>query len=240
VGKKTAFNLDTGCSFGIIMNMRRLICALPSLLAGLLFSLWGTGCSSPSSRYDTSTQILGPDGQIVTIGGNTARNERQRRGRTSSATVEPEPDYWWKDDGVGRPSITIDLTQQKAWFYRSGRVVGETPVSTGREGYRTPAGSFRVTQKSRDHISNLYGDYVDSTGNIVVANVGVRRDRRPPGTRFQGASMPYFMRIHGGVGMHAGYLPGYAASHGCIRLPMTMARNFFEAAQNGTPVVVRY
>lgn len=220
--------------------MRRLYFTLAYLIVSLGVILWGTGCSTPSSRYDTSTQILGPDGQIITIGGSTPGRERGHRSRNAE-TVAAEADFWWKDDGTGGPaSITIDLTQQKAFFRRGNRVVGETPISSGREGYRTPAGSFRITQKSRDHVSNLYGDYVDSSGEIVVANVGVRRDRRPPGTRFQGASMPYFLRIHGGVGMHAGYLPGYAASHGCIRLPMEMARNFYEASRLGTPVVVRY
>ena len=209
------------------------------VMAGLALVLVGTGCSTSPSAYDTSTQILGPDGRIITVGGQTARPDRRGRG-PSAGTLTAEPEYWWKDDGVGAASITIDLTEQKARFYRDGRVVGETPVSTGREGYRTPAGSFRVTQKSRDHVSNLYGDYVDASGQVVVANVGVRRDRRPPGARFQGASMPYFMRIHGAVGMHAGYLPGYAASHGCIRLPMEAARLFYEAASHGTPVVVRY
>ena len=53
------------------------------------------------------------------------------------------------------------------------------------------------------------------------------------------SNMPYFMRIHGGIGMHAGYLPGYPASHGCIRLPKEMAVHFFENAKVGTPVTVR-
>ena len=51
--------------------------------------------------------------------------------------------------------------------------------------------------------------------------------------------MPYFLRVHGGVGMHAGYLPGYPASHGCIRLPKEMALKFFEDAPVGTPVEIR-
>ena len=52
-----------------------------------------------------------------------------------------------------------------------------------------------------------------------MENVEADKDPRPRGTAFRGASMPYFLRIHGGIGMHAGYLPGYPASHGCIRLP---------------------
>ena len=93
-------------------------------------------------------------------------------------------------------------------------------------------------QKNKDHISNLYGDYVDSAGNVLVKNIGIKEDRRPAGASFRGAPMPYFMRITGGVGMHAGYLPGVPDSHGCIRMPEEMAEIFFENAPSGTPVQV--
>jgi lipoprotein-anchoring transpeptidase ErfK/SrfK len=71
-----------------------------------------------------------------------------------------------------------------------------------------------------------------------MPNIGIKEHKRPPGARFQGAPMPYFMRIHGGVGMHAGYLPGYPASHGCIRMPTDIAKIFFANASVGTPVSV--
>lgn len=138
----------------------------------------------------------------------------------------------------GAPSIVIDLSDQTARFYKGGEEVGCSPVSTGREGYNTPSGNFSVKEKHADHISTLYGDYVDSSGEVVVQNVGVEKDKRPPGTRFQGAPMPYFMRVNGAVGMHAGYLPGYAASHGCIRLPRGAAEKFFQNAPYGTPVSI--
>jgi hypothetical protein len=67
----------------------------------------------------------------------------------------------------------------------------------------------------------------------------VTKDRRPRGAVFRGAPMPYFLRIHGSIGMHAGYLPGYPASHGCIRLPKQMAVRFYRNAAIGTPVVIR-
>lgn len=218
----------------------RFLCSFICWMAVLTVLLVSTtGCTTHSTRNPMATQVLGPDGQIITIGGDTSRTRRGQQTSRDGAVVAPT-DYWWKDDGgAGKPSIILDLSEQRGWFFRGDRIIGETPISTGREGYRTPAGSFRVTQKSKDHVSNLYGDYVNASGEVVVANVGVRRDKRPPGTRFQGASMPYFMRIHGAVGLHAGYLPGYAASHGCIRLPMEMARHFFDAASHGTPVIVR-
>ena len=114
----------------------------------------------------------------------------------------------------------------------------DLPVSTGREGYDTPAGSYRVIEKDIDHRSSIYGAY-ERDGIIVQGNVDVRKDPRPPDSTFVGAPMPYFLRIIGGVGLHAGYLPGYPASHGCIRMPESKARRFFEAAKVGTPVTIK-
>ncbi len=146
--------------------------------------------------------------------------------------------YWDGDGAAGNPRIKINLTEQRAYFYKGGDLLGVSTVATGREGYGTPSGKFKVVQKNIDHASNLYGDYVDAAGNVVKKDVDVRKDRKPPGTTFRGAPMPYFLRIHGGVGMHAGFLPGYPASHGCIRLPQHMAANFFNEVQVGTPVEV--
>ena len=150
-----------------------------------------------------------------------------------------EISYWDDARSGGKPRIVIDLEQQRAYFYRGGKVVGISVVSTGREGYDTPSGEFRVTQKDLTHVSSIYGDYVDRSGQVVMENVDVTKDPRPHGTVFRGAPMPYFLRIHGGIGMHAGYLPGYPASHGCIRLPKEMAAHFFQNAIVGTPVAIR-
>ncbi|HEV3065568.1 MAG TPA: L,D-transpeptidase family protein [Chthoniobacterales bacterium] len=139
---------------------------------------------------------------------------------------------------TGKVAILIDLVDQHAYLYSKGEVVLTAPVSTGREGYDTPAGRFSVIEKDIDHRSSIYGAYVRD-GTIVKENVDVRKDSRPPGSTFIGASMPYFLRIVGGVGLHAGYLPGYPASHGCIRMPESKAERFFYAARVGTPVTVR-
>ena len=156
----------------------------------------------------------------------------------SSSAPQDSVSYWDGDSVSGKPSIKIKLTEQKAYFYKGGQLVGISQLSTGREGLSTPTGSFSIIQKDRDHVSTLYGDYVDSADNVVVANIDVNKDPKPPGTRFKGAPMPYFMRIVGGVGMHAGYLPGYPASHGCIRMPEFMAENFFKSVSSGTPVTI--
>ena len=150
-----------------------------------------------------------------------------------------EISYWNDARSGGEPRIIIDLEQQRASFYRGDKIVGISPISTGREGHNTPLGEFRVTQKDMTHVSSTYGDYVDRTGQVVRENVDVTKNLPPRGTVFRGAPMPYFLRIHGAIGMHAGYLPGYPASHGCIRLPKDMAIRFFQDAPIGTPVAIR-
>jgi hypothetical protein len=158
----------------------------------------------------------------------------------SSSAPRDSISYWDGDGVSGAPSIKIKLTEQRAYFYKGGQLVGISQLSTGREGTSTPTGSYKVIQKDEDHVSNLYGDYVDSEGNVVVANIDVTKDPKPPGTRFKGAPMPYFMRVVSGIGLHAGYLPGYPASHGCIRMPEFMAENFFRSVSLGTPVSITH
>jgi len=159
--------------------------------------------------------------------------------RTAAAALQPKPEYW-NDEGVsGAPKIVVSLSDQRAYFYKGKTLVGESVVSTGKKGFSTPPGHYRVGWKHKDHVSTRFGDYVDSLGNVVKSNVDSRKDRRPPGTRFDGARMPYAMFFKGGYAMHEGYVPPHAASHGCIRLPHGMAERFFEASPPGTPVIVK-
>jgi L,D-transpeptidase catalytic domain len=146
--------------------------------------------------------------------------------------------YWDGDNVSGSPSVKISLGEQRAYFYKGGVLVGVSQLSTGREGLNTPTGTYKIIQKDKDHVSSLFGDYVDSSGKVVVPNVDIKKDPKPPGTHFQGTPMPYFMRIVSGTGMHAGYLPGYPASHGCIRMPEFMAEDFFRSVSVGTPVTI--
>ena len=147
--------------------------------------------------------------------------------------------YWKGNGGPGSPKIVVHLREQKAYFYKGKLVVGESTVSTGRPGFSTPPGRYHVISKDRNHISSEFGDYVDNNGNVVKSNVDARKDSQPPGTHFDGARMPYCMHFNGGYAMHEGYVPPYAASHGCIRLPKGMAEHFFDASPEGTPVVVQ-
>ena len=151
-----------------------------------------------------------------------------------------QPSGWWDDEGVsGPPRIVVHIAEQKAYFYKGKRLVGESTVSTGKPGFSTPPGHYSVVSKDKDHVSTVFGDYIDDAGNVIRFNIDVRKDRRPPGTHFDGARMPYAMFFRGGYAMHQGYVPPYAASHGCIRLPKGMAEPFYNAAPVGTPVIVR-
>lgn len=147
--------------------------------------------------------------------------------------------YWDGDHASGAPRIAIRLSEQKAYFYKADQLVGVSIISTGREGFGTPSGSFKIQQLDRDHLSSRYGDYVDAkTGEIVMKDIDRMKDPMPKGAKYDGAKMPFFMRVHGGVGMHEGFLPGYPASHGCIRMPGFMAEAFFRNVSVGTPVTI--
>ena len=180
------------------------------------------GCGE-DARFSTQTQYLGG------VYGP---------GPVSAAAPQDNVSYWDGDEMNGKPSVKISLGEQRAYFYKGGKLAGISQLSTGREGLNTPIGKFAIQQKDVNHVSTKYGDYVDPADNVVKPNVELGKDPMPPGSHFKGAPMPFFMRIHGGVGMHAGYLPGYPASHGCIRMPGFMAEEFFKSVGVGTPVTI--
>ena len=149
------------------------------------------------------------------------------------------PVGWWNDEGAsGSAKIVVHIGEQKAFFYKGKRLVGETTVSTGKPGFSTPPGHYTVLSKDINHVSTVFGDYIDDYGNVMRSNIDARKDRRPPGGHFDGAEMPYAMFFRSGYAMHQGNVPPFAASHGCIRIPKGMARTFFENAPVGTPVTV--
>ena len=138
-----------------------------------------------------------------------------------------------------KASIYISLSKQRAYLKIGEELAVDTPVSTGKRKGMTPAGTYQIIQKDANHRSNIYGNFVNSKGRIVRAGVSARIDSAPSGTHFQGAPMKFFMRLtNDGIGMHAGHLPGYPASHGCIRLPAEIAPLIYNSVKIGTPVVV--
>jgi hypothetical protein len=161
-------------------------------------------------------------------------------GPNHPAPAIPDDVSYWDGDGVtGSPMIRIHRSQQKAFFYKGGVLVGVSRISSGKEDSGTPPGTYKITQKSKDHKSSLYGVFKDLvTHETINDSVDIRKDKVPPGAYFVNAPMPNFMRFNGAIGMHTGYLPGYPASHGCVRMPHHMAEKFFENVEFGTPVIV--
>ncbi len=115
----------------------------------------------------------------------------------------------------GAKSIDIDLSKQRLYAKEDGRIVFSGAISSGKSGHRTPTGTFRVLEKDRFHISNKYPE--------------------PKG----GAKMPYMHRLtKGGIAVHQGYLPGYPASHGCIRVSHATAKRLWNWSHTGIKVRV--
>lgn len=122
-------------------------------------------------------------------------------------------EYLWAPDiaPAGPVLIIVSLANQRAITYRNGVPIGVSTVSTGKPGHETPTGLFTILQKHVDHKSNLYDD----------------------------APMPYMQRLTwSGVALHGGNLPGYPASHGCIRLPLGFARLLYGVTRLGLTVVI--
>ena len=122
-------------------------------------------------------------------------------------------EYMWAPDVApeGPVLLVVSLATQRAVLYRNGLPIAISTVSSGRPGHDTPTGIFTVLQRRVEHYSNLYNN----------------------------APMPYMQRLTwDGVALHGGNLPGYPASHGCIRLPQQFARQLFGVTHLGMTVVV--
>lgn len=173
------------------------------------------------------------------------RAELEAERLAAQEPVDPETLYSYWDDTVGPGGgslrVRIDLSEQTAYVYRSNTLIGRTRVATGTPGRSTPTGSYRIMEKTVDKRSNLYGQIVDSTGNVVNWDADSRKHSAPSGGRFMGAEMPYWMRLTSyGIGMHVGPIPspGNTASHGCIRMRREVAEPLFANAGIGTRVTI--
>lgn len=155
-------------------------------------------------------------------------------------TPKPGKLYEWTGDGRTITRIVVNTDEQKARFYAGDEQVGWTTVASGLSKYPTPTGHFEVMEKVAKKRSNLYGKIVSKGGKVVRSNA-TDKDRVPAGARFEGASMPYFMRLtYDGIGLHAGPIPrpGSPASHGCIRMPKKLAPVVFKHVDVGTRVSI--
>src|SRR6202522_2190498 len=122
-------------------------------------------------------------------------------------------EFLWMGEAVtaGPVVMVVSITEQRGYVYRNGILIGATTVSTGRPGHLTPTGVFTVLQKQKEHRSTIY----------------------------DGAPMPYMERLTwGGIALHAGGLPGYPESHGCIHLPSEFAQRLFDISPSGMTGVI--
>ena len=129
-----------------------------------------------------------------------------------AAALEPGQYVWDAKSASGGPLLlTIDLTAQQVRVYRDGVLVAASAISTGSLGRETPTGVFTILEKKVMHRSTTYDD----------------------------APMPYMQRLTTkGIAIHAGDLPGYPASHGCIRLPNEFAKQLYGITEIGTQVMI--
>lgn len=135
--------------------------------------------------------------------------------------------------------ILVSLSKQRVYLLLSDEIAIDSPVSSGKATRPTPPGKFSVLEKDPDHRSNIYGAFCDAQRRIVRDGVSSVIDSAPSGTHFIGAPMKWFMRLtEKGVGLHVGILPGYAASHGCVRLPEDIAKMIYDKVKIGTPAEV--
>ena len=134
--------------------------------------------------------------------------------RVSPETVALKPgQYVWEPERApeGPLLIVASTTEQVAYVYRNGIRIARSSVSTGRPGHPTPTGVFTILEKEVHHTSSIY----------------------------KGAEMPYMERVTwGGIALHAGNLPGYPDSHGCIRLPLEFSKLLFGVTMNGATVII--
>jgi ankyrin repeat protein len=152
------------------------------------------------------------------IDGGANRTRLTTRNKMSALDVAAETGHWRSAQILlgGGPApdklrIEISLAMQRVALVRDGKPIYQARCSTGRSGYSTKRGEFVITNKERNHRSTIYH-----------------------------VEMPYFMRLSClDFGMHAGYVPNYPASHGCIRLPEDTARKFFSEIPVGTLVTVQ-
>ena len=135
--------------------------------------------------------------------------------------------------------VIVSLSRQRVFLYNGDQVAIDSPISSGKKGHTTPSGHFHILVKEPNHYSNIYGNFCDREGRVVRSGVSAVIDSAPAGTHFIGAPMKWFMRLtDAGVGMHIGILPGYAASHGCVRLPAEIAPLIYQKVRVGTAVTV--
>ena len=149
------------------------------------------------------------------------------------------PAGWWNDEGAsGKPRIIVHIGEQKAYFYKGKTLVGETTVSTGKPGFSTPPGHYTVISKDAEHVSSVFGDYVDDYGNVVRSNIDSRKDRSSERVPFRWRANAVCHVLQRRLRDASGLRPAFCRVAWLHPFAGRMAARFFENAPVGTPVTV--
>lgn len=136
-------------------------------------------------------------------------------------------------------SLRILTGKQRGLLMNGEDIVMDYPICSGRNGYETPKGEYKISEKVVDKRSNRYGRIYASDGDCVESDADILKDKVPEGGRFEGAAMRYWMRLtNDGIGHHIGPVKRYRASHGCVRGPASAVPIVHNKVKLGTKVVV--
>ena len=151
----------------------------------------------------------------------------------------------WKNEEVlsrtngDNSSLRILTDTQRGILMNGDEIALDYPICSGRNGYETPAGEYKISEKVVDKRSNRYGRIYDAEGDCVNSDADIMKDPVPEGGRFEGAAMRYWMRLtNDGIGHHIGPVKRYRASHGCIRGPASAVPIVHNKVKLGTKVTV--
>lgn len=195
----------------------------------ILLHLSPTPAAADNSSFSVQRGVLGS---------SSKSSDRASTRSNSVVRTQDWPFNWNPDADKPITRVEIRLDKQRVYFFQGEKQVGDSPVSTGRAGYETPPGEYKVLVKETEHFSNLYGELLNDSGRVVSYSAEAG-DPIPKGLHYQASPMPFYLRISDdGTGLHEGFMPGYAASHGCIRLPRKLAPLIFEKIPVGTPVII--
>lgn len=215
------------------MKFGAAICALHGIFAVAIAivtptAIWASQPSGQVAPVPTpQLQNTVPADKIVAVPMTQAPPAAPPASTTAPSTPKPKPkpqkkgqvdalkpgDFVWVAQDVyeGPMKIVVVLDIQRIYVFQNDKLIGFSTISSGKKGKETPTGFFNILQKNVDHKSNLYSN----------------------------APMPFMQRLTwDGIAIHGGYLPGYPASHGCIRLPLAFAKALFGVTQMDQEVFV--
>jgi lipoprotein-anchoring transpeptidase ErfK/SrfK len=168
-----------------------------------------------SDVRDTAPTVSPPPATTPVAPAQPAKPTKAAKAATTTTRVpalKPGEYRWWPELAPEGPvAIVISLPEQRVHVYRNGLRIGVSTASTGKRGFETKTGVFPILERQSEHFSNLYDN----------------------------APMPFMLRLTwSGTALHAGKVPGYPASHGCIRLPKDFAEKLFHTSRRGVIVVI--